>query len=63
MQKVPLYGTPRLFWCYADEDFVGLIKRIAMQTKNRRTLEKTLLAKYRLFASLHALALTLAFVD
>ncbi len=55
--KVPLFGSPRLFWCYADEDFVGLIKRIAMQTKNPRTMEKVLLTKYRLYASLHALAL------
>ena len=57
MEKVPLYGSPRLFWCYADEDFVGLIKRIAQNTKNRRSLEVVLLAKYRIKASLHAYAL------
>ena len=55
-EKVPAYGNPRLFWCYGDEDFVGLIKRIATRSKNRRTLENTLLAKYRLYASLHFIA-------
>ena len=55
--KVVLYGSPRLFWCYADEDFVGVIKRIALRTKNSRTVDKVLVAKYRLFASLHAEAL------
>ena len=56
-EKVELYGSPRLFWCYADEDFVGMIKRIAACTKNPRTLEAILMAKYRLYASLHAEAL------
>ena len=54
---VPLYGSPRAFWCYADEDFVGIIKRIAMCTKNPRTMEAVLMQKYRLYATLHAFAL------
>jgi hypothetical protein len=58
--KVPLYGSPRLSWCYGDEDFVGLIKRIALCTKNSRTLEKVLLSKYRLYAWLHAAAVSAA---
>ena len=56
-QKILLWGSPRGFWCYADEDFVGLVKRIAVQTKHPRTMERVLLEKYRLFADLHAYAL------
>ena len=55
--KVPMWGSPKSFWCYGDEDFVGIIKRIALQTKHPRTMEQVLLAKYRLFAGLHAHAL------
>ena len=59
-QKIALWGTPRNFWCYGDEDFVGAIKRIAMQTKHPKSMERVLLAKYRLFAGLHAYSLALA---
>ena len=55
--KSPLYGSPRLFWCYGDEDFVGIVKRIALQTKHPRSLERVLLAKYRLYSYLHSVAL------
>ena len=51
-EKVPMYGSPRLFWCYADEDFVGLVKRIAMQTKHPRSIEWVLVCKYRLYTTL-----------
>jgi len=57
-EKIFLYGSPRLFWCYGDEDFVGLVKRIAIQTRHPRTMELRLLAKYRLFAALHAWSLS-----
>ena len=55
--KVPLWGSPKGFWCYGDEDFVGVIKRIAMQTKHPKTMEQILLQKYRIFAGIHALRL------
>lgn len=55
--KIQLWGSPKHFWCYADEDFVGLVKRIAVMTKHPRTLEPVLLQKYRLYAALHAYAL------
>jgi hypothetical protein len=58
--KISLWGSPRLFWCYADEDFVGLVKRIATMTKDPRTLETVFLKKYRLYSALHAYALGLA---
>ena len=59
-EKIQLWGSPRHFWCYADEDFVGLVKRIAVMTKHPKTLEAILLKKYRLFAALHAYALEIA---
>ena len=55
--KIQLWGSPRNFWCYGDEDFVGLVKRIAVMTKHPRSLERVLLKKFRLFAALHAYAL------
>jgi hypothetical protein len=51
-EKIQLWGSPRHFWCYADEDFVGLVKRIVVMTKHPKTLEVVLLKKYRLFAAL-----------
>ena len=59
-EKIQLWGSPRNFWCYADEDFVGLVKRIAVMTKHPRSLENVLLQKYRLYAALHAYALDTA---
>ena len=59
-EKISMWGSPRNFWCYADEDFVGLVKRIAVMTKHPRTLEMVLLKKYRLYSGLHAYALRLA---
>ena len=59
-EKIQLWGSPRNFWCYADEDFVGLVKRIAVMTKHPRSLENVLLQKYKLFAALHAYALDIA---
>ena len=29
-EKVPMFGSPKTFWCYGDEDFVGIVKRIAV---------------------------------
>lgn len=55
--KVRRFGNPRDFWCYADEDFVGLIKKIAMQTRHPRSIEIVLLSKFRLYSALHAIAL------
>ena len=56
-ESIARWGSPKNFWCYADEDFVGMVKRIAQSSKHPRTVEKTLLAKYRLYGALHAYAL------
>ena len=58
--KIQQWLSPKNFWCYADEDFVGIIKRIAVQTKHPRSMERVLMRKYRLFAGLHAHALEVA---
>ena len=57
---IGLWGSPKLFWCYGDEDFVGIVKRIAVMTRHPRTLERVLLQKCRLYAALHGYALRLA---
>ena len=57
-EKIQLYGSPRHFWCYGDEDFVGLVKRICVQTRHPRTMEARIIAKYSLYAALHAYALS-----
>jgi hypothetical protein len=57
-EKIILYGSPRHFWCYGDEDFVGLVKRICSQTRHPRTMEARILSKYKLLCALHAYALS-----
>ena len=59
-ESIGRWGSPKNFWCYADEDFVGMVKRIAVSSRHPRTLEKVLLKKYRLYGALHAYALGLA---
>lgn len=61
LHKLAIFGSPKRFWCYGDEDFVGVVKRIAMATRHPRTLEAVLLKKYRLFAALHAHGLNIAY--
>ena len=56
-EQIPRRGSPKTFWCYADEDFVGIMKRIAMQTKHPKTMGRVILQTYRLYAGLHVQAL------
>ena len=44
------YGSPRTWWCYADEGSIGLAVRIA-QTTHPRTLVASCWEKYQLLAS------------
>ena len=37
--KIDIFGSPMLFWCYGDEDYVGVIKRVCQMTKHPATLE------------------------
>jgi hypothetical protein len=51
-EKIQAYGSPSDFWCYRDEDFVGVIKSIASKTKHPATLEQRLIEKLRIWAAL-----------
>ena len=35
-----LWGNPRNFWCYKDEDFVGTVKSVCSRTRHPNTLEE-----------------------
>jgi hypothetical protein len=50
--KVPLFGNPKLFWGYRDEDFVGTIKRIAAKSMHPMTLERRVMEKICIFYGL-----------
>ena len=43
--KIDLFGSPSKFWCYGDEDFVGVIKAVCAVTKHPRTLERRVCEK------------------
>ncbi len=55
-EKIQLYGSPRHFWCYGDEDVVGLVRGICVQTRHSRTMEARIIAKCCLYEDLHAYA-------
>ena len=38
--KICLFGSPMHFWCYGDEDFVGVVKRVCQMSKHPWTLEQ-----------------------
>ena len=59
-EKTRMFGSPRNFWCYSDEDFMGLVKKICMQSRHPRSFERVLLAKYRLYCALHDVGLARA---
>ena len=44
-----LYGNPRYYWCYADEDLVGHIMEVS-RSCHIRTMAGTSLFKWSLFA-------------
>lgn len=54
-EKIDMFGSPSEFWCYRDEDFVGVIKSIAAKTKHPATLEAKLVHKLRIWAALSTL--------
>ena len=55
-EHVPRWLSPANFWCYSDEDFVGLMKRICLNSKHPASMERVLLLKFRLLAGLNAIA-------
>jgi hypothetical protein len=52
LDQLKLFGSPARSWCYRDEDFVGVIKRIAARTAHPATMERRVAQKLRLLAGL-----------
>ena len=52
--QVHVWGSPRQFWCYGDENFVGAVKDVAARSKHPSTIERTVLKKAQLAAGLYA---------
>jgi hypothetical protein len=50
-EKIQAYGSPSSFWCYRDEDFVGVVKGIAAKTKHPFTLEERIVQKLCIWAA------------
>jgi hypothetical protein len=53
--KIPMWGSPSLFWVYRDEDYIGAVKGIASKTKCPFNLEKRLLEKLMIWTKVSAL--------
>jgi hypothetical protein len=51
-ETIPAFGSPSLYWCYRDEDFVGVVKNIAGKTKLPKTLERRCIQKLRILSCL-----------
>ena len=52
-EKILLFGSPNRFWCYGDEDFVGVVKAVCSMTKHAATLEKRVAEKSMLMAGVY----------
>jgi hypothetical protein len=50
--KLPLWGSPSTFWCYRDEDFIGVVKIIAAKSCHPATLERRVIEKLLILANL-----------
>ena len=48
------WGSPRRFWCYGDESYVGAIKTLASRSKHPHTLERVVMEKLKVFCGVHA---------
>ena len=53
-EQLERWGSPRRFWCYGDEAFVGAIKEVAGRSKHPHTLEEVVMKKMQIFAGVHA---------
>jgi hypothetical protein len=56
LDQLQLFGSPARSWCYRDEDFVGVIKKIASRTMHPATMERRVSLKLRLLSGLLDLA-------
>lgn len=53
--QLQLWGSPSSFWCYRDEDWIGVVKRIAARSHHPHTLEERVAQKLMLAAGLGCL--------
>ena len=51
-EKAPIFGNASRFWCYRDEDFIGVIKKTAAKCKHPSTLEQRVMEKLRITTGL-----------
>jgi hypothetical protein len=51
-EKLPLWGSPSSFWCYRDEDFIGATKKVASKSLHPKSIEKRVMEKLLILASL-----------
>jgi hypothetical protein len=54
--KTQIWGSPSRFWCYRDEDFVGMVKTICAKSSHPCTLESRVLEKLVIVAFLKSRA-------
>ena len=53
-EQATRWGSPRDFWCYGDEGFVGNVKSIALRSRHPRTIEEVVLRKAQLHSGICA---------
>jgi hypothetical protein len=51
-QKIKIWGSPKRFWCYRDESFIGAVKGIAQKSYHPLTLEYRVMEKLMILAGL-----------
>jgi hypothetical protein len=52
--KIGLWGSPAEFWCYRDEDYIGVVKSLANKTKHPKTIEIRILEKMMIWTKISA---------
>ena len=48
--QLECWGSPKMFTCYMDEDYVGACKQVCAACKHPATLERTAMEKTRVYA-------------
>jgi hypothetical protein len=52
--KVPIWGSPAIFWTYRDESYIGAVKKIALKSRHPATMEQRVLEKLRTLTKLQS---------
>lgn len=48
MDQLSRWGSPSGFWCYGDENFVGMVKTISVRTRHPATMEERVMEELML---------------